>query len=148
MVGLRQAESRGGLYERLLQRLELALDEAHSQRGQRTEPPAELELRGLSPYEVELINAYMEHDLNWLRGWHAAAEELALLEHVPARKTRLNSAASKPLAKVELRSKSFSRRRQPLCCAVCGVPADWQAGSGVRACGACGSQLFRANQSS
>ncbi|MAB98797.1 MULTISPECIES: hypothetical protein [Pseudomonas] len=145
MAGLRQTEARGGLYERLLQRLELALDEAHSLRGHRAEPPDELELRGLSPSEVELIKAYMDHDLNWLRGWHAAAEELAMLEHLPLRKSRLNGLAGKPLGKVELRSKTFTRRRQPLCCAMCGVPADFQPG-GVRACCECGSQLFRANQ--
>ena len=65
----------GGLYERLLQRLALALDEADTAERLRDEHPTELELRGLSEAEMGLIRAYLDQDLHWLRGWHAAAEE-------------------------------------------------------------------------
>ncbi len=73
----------GGLYERLLQRLALALDEADTAERLRDEHPMELELRGLSSAEMGLIRAYLDQDVHWLRGWHAAAEELALLEPFP-----------------------------------------------------------------
>ena len=78
----------GGLYERLLQRLALALDEADTAERLRDEHPTELELRGLSEAEMGLIRAYLDQDLHWLRGWHAAAEELALLERQPGRTPR------------------------------------------------------------
>ncbi len=42
----------GGLYERLLQRLALALDEADTAERLRDEHPTELELRGLSEAEM------------------------------------------------------------------------------------------------
>ena len=74
MAELRRAEIEGGLYERLLQRLALALEEADTATRLRDAPPDELELRGLTPAELELIRAYLDRDLNWLRGWHAAAE--------------------------------------------------------------------------
>ncbi len=45
----------GGLYERLLQRLALALDEADTAERLRDEHPTELELRGLSEAEMGLI---------------------------------------------------------------------------------------------
>lgn len=69
---------------RLLQRLALALDEADTAERLRDEHPTELELRGLSEAEMGLIRAYLDQDLHWLRGWHAAAEELALPSASPA----------------------------------------------------------------
>lgn len=45
----------GGLYERLLQRLALALDEADTAERLRDEHPTELELRGLSEAEMGLM---------------------------------------------------------------------------------------------
>ncbi|NBA97471.1 hypothetical protein [Pseudomonas sp. R5(2019)] len=48
------------LYERLIDRLGLALDVARTSVRLRDEMPAELELRGLSRAEFELINAYLE----------------------------------------------------------------------------------------
>ena len=47
-------------YERLIDRLGLALDVARTAVRLRDEAPAELELRGLSPAEFELINAYLD----------------------------------------------------------------------------------------
>ncbi|MGE8351600.1 MAG: hypothetical protein ACN6P5_13770 [Pseudomonas protegens] len=47
------------VYERLLNRLALALDAARTADRLRNERPAELELRGLSPAEFELIRAYL-----------------------------------------------------------------------------------------
>ncbi len=72
MGELRRAQGGGGLYERLLQRLALALDEAESIGQVSAESVRELELRDLTSAELQLIRAYLERDLNWLRGWHAA----------------------------------------------------------------------------
>ncbi|NWA02813.1 hypothetical protein [Pseudomonas gingeri] len=48
------------LYERLITRLGLALDAARTAVRLRDERPAELELRGLSRAEFELIRAYLD----------------------------------------------------------------------------------------
>lgn len=145
MGELRRAEACGGLYERLLQRLALALDEADSLNRLSTEPLRELELRDLTSAELELIRAYLDRDLEWLRGWHAAAEELAQIEQWPAaRPAKTTRPTVKPGARVLGRFKALPKRRMPLHCALCGAAAEWQAGRGVQACLACGSQLFRA----
>ncbi len=68
MAESRRAEVGGGLYERLLQRLALALQEADTATRLHQAPPDELELSGLTPAELELIRAYLDRDLNWLRG--------------------------------------------------------------------------------
>lgn len=122
-----------GIYERLLQRLALALDEAESIRGLSADAPCELELRDLTPAELQLIRAYLERDLSWLRGWHAAAEELA----------SLNQGAGPHVPSATLNDASASTQLT-LCCAVCGEVADWSPGLGVLACSVCGAQLFRA----
>lgn len=147
MAESRRAEVGGGLYERLLQRLALALQEADTATRLHQAPPDELELSGLTPAELELIRAYLDRDLNWLRGWHAAAEELALIEQLPAASKPVSKlparAASKPLP----RGKPMIKKRQQLCCALCGTVARVQRGEGVLPCSACGSKLFRAGQS-
>lgn len=48
------------LYERLIDRLGLALEVARTSVRLRDEMPAELELRGLSHAEFEVIKAYLE----------------------------------------------------------------------------------------
>lgn len=48
------------VYERLIDRLGLALDVARTAVRLRDEKPAELELRGLSRAEYELIDAYLQ----------------------------------------------------------------------------------------
>ena len=48
------------LYERLIDRLGLALDVARTSVRLRDEMPAELELRGLSRAEFDVIKAYLE----------------------------------------------------------------------------------------
>lgn len=141
MVDARQAERSGGLYERLLHRLALALEEADTASRLHAEPLRELELDGLSPAELELIRAYLNRDLHWLRGWHAAAEELALIQRQPLRSAK--AAGGKPLGKL----KPLMKRRQALCCALCGVPVSWHRGQDARACQACGSKLFRSGSS-
>nr|WP_298146198.1 hypothetical protein [uncultured Pseudomonas sp.] len=142
MVGPRRTEASGGLYERLLQRLALALDEADHLNRTSAEPPYELELRDLSCAELELIRAYLDRDIDWLRGWHAAAEELALLEQLPARGPRPSTRYAEPRPS---KVKPLLRRRLQLCCALCNTLIDWQPGRAVQACTACGSQLFRAS---
>ncbi|MGF0335748.1 hypothetical protein [Ectopseudomonas toyotomiensis] len=137
MADVRQAERGGGLYERLLQRLALALEEADIASRLHAEPLRELELDGLSPAELDLIRAYLNRDLHWLSGWHAAAEELALIQRQPVRVSKGPSA--RPLAK----TKPLLKRRQALCCALCGTPVAWQRGLHAQACQACGSKLFR-----
>lgn len=144
MGELRRAEASGGLYERLLQRLSLALEEADSMTDLSATMPDELELRDLTAAELEFIRAYMDHDLNWLRGWHAAAEELAVIEHWPTRAAKLGRAPLRPAAKPFGKMKPLVKRRVQLCCALCGVIASWRPGQGVHSCLSCGSQLFRA----
>ncbi|MFV3368933.1 hypothetical protein ACNFH5_12250 [Pseudomonas sp. NY15435] len=138
MAELHRASASGsGLYERLLQRLALALDEADTAERLRDECPVELELRGLSSAEMELIRAYLDQDVNWLRGWHAAAEELALLERAPARVPRHVRPPTPPS-----RPRLVARPQQ-LQCALCGSPVAWSRNQGVLPCTSCGSQLFR-----
>ncbi|HLD65325.1 MAG TPA: hypothetical protein VJA19_04715 [Pseudomonas sp.] len=144
MGELRRAEAGGGLYERLLSRLALALEEADTATSLHRQPPDELELHGLTPAELQLIRAYLDQDLHWLRGWHAAAEELATIEQLPLKTIMPSRASGKPVAKVPVRLKPLFKRRQQLCCALCGTAAQWQRGMGIKACLACGSQLFRA----
>nr|WP_314877140.1 hypothetical protein [uncultured Pseudomonas sp.] len=52
--------SKPELYERLIDRLGLALEAARTAVRLRDEMPAELELRGLSPAEYDVIKAYLE----------------------------------------------------------------------------------------
>jgi len=125
------------LYGRLLQRLAQALEEAESRARLYRRSPQELELRGLSAAELELIQAYREQDVQWLRGWHAAAEELALLERAD------ESALAGPRRPSGALTVKPLLRRQALRCALCGEPARRVRGSGVPPCAACGSRLFR-----
>ncbi|WP_297837469.1 hypothetical protein [Pseudomonas sp.] len=60
MAELQQPAIKPELYERLINRLGLALDVARTAVKLRNEAPAELELRGLSPAEFELIEAYLD----------------------------------------------------------------------------------------
>lgn len=140
MAELHRASLSGpGLYERLLHRLELALDEAETAERLRDEHPEELELRGLSGAEMQLIRAYLDQDVNWLRGWHAAAEELALIEHAPARSTRARLGGSAGKTRP-------SHRHLQLLCALCGTPVVYNRQHGVMPCASCGSQLFRGSR--
>ena len=144
MAELRRTEASAGLYERLLQRLSVALDEADNMSRLSAKTPNEVELRDLTAAELELIRAYLDHDLNWLRGWHAAAEELAVIERWPARAAKVNRVMLKPMAKPLSKVKPLVKHRVQLCCALCGVVANWRPGQSVHACTSCGSQLFRA----
>ncbi len=146
MAELRRAEVGGGLYDRLLQRLALALQEADTATRLHQAPPDELELSGLTPAELELIRAYLDRDLNWLRGWHAAAEELALIEQLPAASKPVSKLPARAASKPVPRGKPMIKKRQQLCCALCGTVARVQRGEGVLPCSACGSKLFRAGQ--
>jgi hypothetical protein len=60
MAELQQPAIKTELYERLINRLGLALDVARTAVRLRNEAPAELELRGLSPAEFEFIEAYLD----------------------------------------------------------------------------------------
>ncbi|MGB4072286.1 hypothetical protein [Pseudomonas sp.] len=144
MAELRRGASAGGLYERLLQRLAMALDEADSVSGLAAEPPLELELRGLTVAEMELIRAYLNRDLDWLRGWHAAAQEMAQIEQLSGAR-KVGRGAHKASAALPGKVRPLLKRRMQLCCALCGTQAGWQSGHGMQACQACGSQLFRAS---
>jgi ribosomal protein L37AE/L43A len=44
------------------------------------------------------------------------------------------------------RGKPVIKKRQQLCCALCGAVAQVQRGEGVLPCISCGSKLFRAGQ--
>lgn len=60
MVESQQKGTKPELYERLIDRLGLALDAAKTADRLRDERPVELELRGLSRAEFELIKAYLD----------------------------------------------------------------------------------------
>jgi hypothetical protein len=72
MTELRHQVKKPDLYERLIDRLGLALDMAKTAVRLRNEHPAELELRGLSHAEFQLIEAYLDR-----------TEVVALQEEVP-----------------------------------------------------------------
>ena len=60
MVESRQKVTKPELYERLIDRLGMALDAAKTAGRLRDECPLELELRGLSPAEFALVKAYLD----------------------------------------------------------------------------------------
>ena len=59
MAESQRKEIKTEVYERLIDRLSVALDSAKTAVRLRDERPAELELRGLSRAELELINVYL-----------------------------------------------------------------------------------------
>lgn len=62
MAGSQRNATKSEVYERLIDRLGMALDAARTAGRLRDERPAELELRGLSVAEIELINAYLDRN--------------------------------------------------------------------------------------
>lgn len=144
MVEFRRGAVGGGIYERLLQRLAMALDEADNLAALSAQAPLELELRGLTAAEMELIFAYLDRDLDWLRGWHAAEQEMAQIARLPSPR-KVGRFGRKPIAALPGKVKPLLKRRLQLCCALCGTVAGWQFSNGVQVCKACGSQLFRAS---
>ena len=140
----RSAVDDPGPYGHLLQRIALALEEVDSAELMQIEPPAELELSDLSLAELALVRAYLEGDLPWLRGWHAAAEGMVQIDR--------RAAPEDPLVRLPLRAPERRmpqlRKPKPLCCAVCGTLAEWKTAEGACACLICGSQLFRAGRPS
>jgi hypothetical protein len=62
MAELRHQVNKPDLYDRLIDRLGLALDMAKTAIRLRDEHPDELELRGLSPAEFQLIEAYLDRN--------------------------------------------------------------------------------------
>lgn len=60
MAELQQTAVKPELYDRLINRLGIALDVAKTAVWLRDEVPVDLELRGLSPAEFELIEAYLD----------------------------------------------------------------------------------------
>jgi hypothetical protein len=61
------------LYEKLIERLGVALDAAKTAGRLRDEPQDELELRGLSRAEFELIKAYLDRSEHGTQGGLSAA---------------------------------------------------------------------------
>lgn len=127
-----------GPYGRLLQRLALALEEARTNAQLHDEEPLELDLRGVSGAELELIRAYREGDLQWLRGWQAAAQELAFIQRQrerPPRSERMGAFRA-------------NRNRLPLLsCALCGEALAAPFNLAGPVCRHCGSRLFRGGKS-
>ena len=73
MVESRQKATKPELYERLIDRLAMALDTAKTAGRLRDERPLELELRGLSPAEFELVKAYLDRSERETQGCLSAA---------------------------------------------------------------------------
>lgn len=88
-------------YGRLLERLTVALDEADNLAQLSSQPPPDMEVRGLSPAELALITAYLAKDRARLNGWHATAAR------------QYQSAVVQPPFKRQ--SALASRERQPEC---------------------------------
>ncbi len=131
------------LYARVLQRLSSALQEAERATSADADGAGELEVRGLTPAEFELICAYLQRDSQWLSGWHAAAEEQA----------HLSRQALRPAVRSVSRQRHGAHGRhaplalqQTLSCALCNAEVSWPEGAGPAACHVCGSQLLRARQ--
>jgi len=96
--GLRQAQLSSGLYGHLLTCLDVALAEADTATRLRSEAPGELELRDLTHAEVQLVRAYLEQDLRWLCGWHAAAQAQAAIERQTVKAAKSRQATNLPTA--------------------------------------------------
>ncbi|WP_166360444.1 hypothetical protein [Pseudomonas akapageensis] len=82
------------LFERLIDRLGLALDMARTAVRLRDEVPAELELRGLSRAEFELINAYLDSNKNKIGGHGSSSAREQTESHPSARVIWLKDKAS------------------------------------------------------
>ncbi|KGS11977.1 MULTISPECIES: hypothetical protein [Pseudomonas syringae group] len=89
MTELQHAVSTSELYERLIDRLGLALETARTSLRLRNELPAELELQGLSCAEFEWIKAYLEKDVMAtsatasIKGSYATSSEHSRLINAP-----------------------------------------------------------------
>lgn len=130
-----------GPYGRLLQRLALALEEARTASQLGVEEPLELDVRGISAAEVELIRAYQEGDLQWLRGWQAAAAELAFMQ-------RQRERPSRPRLAERVGRLRLARTHQPqFSCALCGEVLAVPFSLAGAVCRQCGSRLFRGEKS-
>lgn len=123
--------SSADLYDRLLHRLAVALEQADEQTLM--DESHEIELKNLTHAEMELIKAYLQRDVRWLQGWHAAAEELALLD-------KQNSGSGAALG---VPSQAAAPHGPALCCALCATPLLWSDGQTPAACPNCGAQLYR-----
>lgn len=137
-----QARAVGGLYERLIERLARALSEAETARDSARDEPRELELRNLSAAEMAWIHAYLNNDLQWLRGWHAAAEELALIEQ---QKDGQSSGMGTADGSSSRAHEPPSMTCPPLFCALCGTPIRMRSDWSALACPLCASRVFRAD---
>ncbi len=84
MVESQRTLTKPQLYEGLIDRLGRALDAARTAGRLRDERPLELELRGLSQAELELIRTYLE--LNQHRASHGQASPPA---HEPPRSAKV-----------------------------------------------------------
>ena len=73
------------VYERLIDRLSVALDSARTAVQLRNEQPVDLELRGLSRAELELINVY----LNRMGRESDVRPKSSMSEHEPPYKAKV-----------------------------------------------------------
>lgn len=89
MGELRHQVEKPDLYDRLIDRLGLALDMAKTAVRLRNEYPAELELRGLSQAEFQLIEAYLD-------AAHPDKREAAAKEEASKLKKGSSSASREP----------------------------------------------------
>lgn len=135
--GMGEARAGGGLYRRLIERIACALAGAEAVRRRDGAKPAELALHELSSAERALIRAWLRRDLQWLRGWQAAAEELALIER-EERAVRVFVPADPPAGTPRMRP----LRHPGLFCALCGRAVRQRRAGCVAACPACASRLF------
>lgn len=136
-----EARANGGLYRRLIERVACALAGAEATRWRGRPEPAVLELHDLSPAERALIRAWLRQDVQWLRGWQAAAEELVLIE----RQDR-TARSFMPKGRLAVPSRIRPLRHAHLFCALCGRAVRWRRAGSIAACPVCASRLFRLAQ--
>jgi rRNA maturation endonuclease Nob1 len=123
-----------GIYERLLQRLATALDEAENLATVVQQPQQDLELRDVTPSEMRLIRAYLERERSRLG--HVQSSTEAPLQRTP-RTTAVLVPEGLACAYAEQAEAPATR------CTLCGATRHWQPSQGVQLCQGCGSQLFK-----
>ncbi|MCU1715611.1 hypothetical protein [Pseudomonas sp. 5P_3.1_Bac2] len=129
MGQVKESQANDVVYERLLQRLAAALDEAENLAAVGQRPQQDLELRDVTPSELRLICAYLkrERQVEAAQGLKVIGENILPLPLAPP--AVLETAGSTAAAAAPR-------------CPICGVKRPWPSPSGLQLCQGCGVKLF------
>lgn len=117
------------LYDQVLQRLAQAMKKHNQQRTLSDAVEHELEIHDLTRAELDLIQAYLRQDTQWLAGWQAAANQHAQSLH------------QQP---IPIHSEHYaSLEHSILSCAHCATEFVWPDPSHSAICPVCGSDIVR-----